>query len=133
MIGSFEVELGGKTRRLQFNNYAHAELSKLIFQRGFVAKNPADLVDRLSEMAEENIALLVKAILYAGIIGYDYQQGFTKSITQQEIGVLVGEVDSETLEKMWDVFLDAMGVNLKDLVSRHEIVEGEEESIEKKS
>lgn len=121
-----EVKIGGETKSLRFNNYAHIELSKALFESGHYVSSPSELIDKLYEMSMNNTALLIKAIVYAGIVGYDYEVGFKVSMTQQQVGELIGSIDQTELEGLWDVFLEAMGVNLGDLVSRNEVVEAEE-------
>ena len=134
MTGSYKLMIGEREINLRFNNFAHVELSKAIFKSGYLVTNPMELIDKLSEMSKNNIALLIKAMLYAGILGYDYETGFTPSVTQEEVGKLVGEVNEEDLLKIWDIFLEAMGVNLSDLVNRsvNTNLEEEAEEVEKK-
>lgn len=138
MTGSYKLMVGGREINLRFNNFAHVELSKAIFESGYLVTSPSELVDKLVEMSKSNIGLLVKAMLYSGILGYDYEVGFKASVTQEEVGKIVGEVGEKDLLKIWDIFLEAMGVDLSDLVSRSMHTEtseseNEEDLVEKKS
>ena len=113
MQGTIEVNIGGAKRTLRFNNYAHFELSKQLFQAGHFAVTPNDVLDKLHEIASDNVMLLMKALIYSGIIGNDYEVGFTKSVTIQEVGKWVADVNESELMGIWDTFLDAMGVNIE--------------------
>ena len=113
MQGVIEINIGGAKRTLRFNNYSHFELSKQLFQAGHLSVTTNDVLDRLHEMASENVMLLMKALIYSGIIGNDYEVGFTKTVTIQEVGKWVAEVNESELVGIWDTFLDAMGVNIE--------------------
>lgn len=133
MTGEYKIKIGGTEKSLLFNNFAHIELSKALFEGGHYVSNPSELIQRMSEMANDNIALFMKALVYAGIVGYDYRIAFKPSMTQQEVGELIGTVDEGEMIALWDVFLDAMGVNISTLLSRQPIAASDEDAEEKKS
>lgn len=133
MTGEFKIMIGGSEKNLLFNNFAHVELSKAFFERGHYVSNPSELIDRLLELSSENAALFMKAIIYAGIIGYDYTHSFKASMTQQQVGELIAKMPNSEIIPVWEKFLDAMGVNISDLLKNDkpevdpEEEEGEEE------
>jgi hypothetical protein len=132
MQGSFELELGGSVRNLRFNNFAHVQLSKALFENGHYVSNPAELLDKMIEMSSDNIALFMKALVFAGIIGHDYEVGFKATITQQEVGTLVANIGEEDLLKVWEVFMEAMGVNLGPHLKKEDADDDSEDTEKKK-
>jgi len=131
MDGVFEVFLGGETRHLKFNNFAHVEIAKQLFgNQNKLAVSPMDVLDKMEEIAQENTMLLMKILVYAGCVGKEYEEGFTAATKQQDVGKWIAEADQESLIGIWDCFLEAMGVgSLRDL--EIEMATGEE--AEKKS
>lgn len=133
MTGTYQIKIGDKEKTLRFNNYAHSELAKSLFTEGHYITSPTQLVERLLEISKENPALLMKCIVYAGLVGHDYEVGFAKTVTQQEVGVWIADINNTDLEQVWNVFMQAMGADLKEAVEEDEDKEEEEEVIEKKS
>lgn len=132
MTGEFKIMIGGSEKSLLFNNFAHVELSKAFFERGHYVSNPSELIDRLLELSSENVALFMKAIIYAGIVGYDYTHSFRASMTQQQVGEMIGSMDEKDIIPVWEKFLDAMGVNISELLKAQnkESEEEDEETVE---
>ena len=112
MQGVFELEIGGAKRTLRFNNYAHTELSKTLFEAGHLVSSPDELLAKLEQLASINVMLLMKALIYAGIIGNDYLIGFKPSVTIQEVGEWMADADEGQLIGVWDTFLSAMGTDV---------------------
>lgn len=131
MQGVVEIKLGGVTRTLRFNNFAHTELSKILYESGHLVSNPEELLDKLQDMASQNVMLLMKALVYAGTIGNDYVIGFKASTTQDEVGKWMAEVDEVELIGVWETFLNAMGTEVSKVYSEQE--QSESNSVEKKN
>lgn len=110
--GVIDIELGGAKRTLRFNNFAHVEIAKALFQNGSMTATPNELLNRLHEIANDNIMLLMKILVYGGIAGNDYLTGFKVSVTQQEVGEMLSKCDDSELIGVWEVFLEAMGMTL---------------------
>ena len=64
------------------------------------------------KLNEENHYLLVKTLVYAGIIGNDYVVGFKKSATSEEVGEWIAELSAEDIYSVWNTFWSSMGVDL---------------------
>lgn len=117
MIKDITILVGDVEKHLRFNNFAHVELSKALFENGHLVIGPEELIDKLSEMAKANVMLLAKALIYAGMIGYDYEVGFKATVTQEEVGKIVADINDVELEKVWNTFLSAMGFDIASLIA----------------
>lgn len=102
MTGYIEIELGGQTRRLKFNNYAMLKLPELGF---------ADLAVDLKEVTTANIVKVLPVIsilIYAGIIGQDYIDGNPMSVTQDEVTRWVADdFDFDLIEPIMTCFQES--------------------------
>jgi hypothetical protein len=133
MQGVIEITLGGVKRTLRFNNFAHTELSKVIFDSGHLVSNPDELLERLHKMASDNVMLLMKALVYAGMIGNDYLTGFKASTTQEEVGKWLAEVNESELIGIWETFLTAMGTEVSKVYGEMQDHESDSNLAEKKN
>lgn len=113
MTGTIKLQLGGKERVLRFNNFSAIELSKILYT-GELATNPDmnDISNRIMEVNAKNHLLLMKTLIYAGILGNDFVVGFQESVTPEEVGEWISDLKSDDLLKVWQSFWDSMGVNL---------------------
>jgi hypothetical protein len=81
MTGIIKLNIGGQERTLRFNNFSAIELAKIIYNGEQANFETEDLLDRIMKLNEKNHYLLVKTLIYAGLIGNDYVVGFTKTAT----------------------------------------------------
>jgi hypothetical protein len=112
MTGIMKLKIGGKERTLRFNNFSAIELAKIIYKGEQANFETDDLLDRIMKLNEKNHYLLVKTLIYAGIIGNDYVVGFTESATVEQVGEWISELSGEEIYSVWNTFWSSMGVDL---------------------
>jgi hypothetical protein len=120
MTGIMKLNIGGKERVLRFNNFSAIELAKIIYKGEQANFETEDLLNRIMKLNEKNHFLLVKTLIYAGIIGNDYVVGFDESVTVEQVGEWIAEIGEEDIYSVWQTFWTSMGVDLpavKDLES----------------
>jgi hypothetical protein len=120
MTGIMTLNIGGKNRTLRFNNFSAIELAKIIYKGENANFETEDLLNRIMKLNEKNHFLLVKTLIYAGIIGNDYVVGFEESVTVEQVGEWIAEITEEDIYSVWQTFWTSMGVDLpavKDLES----------------
>jgi len=120
MTGIMTLNIGGKNRTLRFNNFSAIELAKIIYKGENANFETEDLLNRIMKLNEKNHFLLVKTLIYAGIIGNDYVVGFDESVTVEQVGEWIAEISEEDIYSVWQTFWTSMGVDLpavKDLES----------------
>ena len=120
MTGIMTLNIGGKNRTLRFNNFSAIELAKIIYKGEQANFETEDLLNRIMKLNEKNHFLLVKTLIYAGIIGNDYVVGFEESVTVEEVGEWIAEISEGDIYSVWQTFWTSMGVDLpavKDLES----------------
>jgi hypothetical protein len=120
MTGIMTLNIGGKNRTLRFNNFSAIELAKIIYKGENANFETEDLLNRIMKLNEKNHFLLVKTLIYAGIIGNDYVVGFEESVTVELVGEWIAEIGEEDIYSVWQTFWTSMGVDLpavKDLES----------------
>jgi hypothetical protein len=120
MTGIMTLNIGGKNRTLRFNNFSAIELAKIIYKGEQANFETEDLLNRIMNLNEKNHFLLVKTLIYAGIIGNDYVVGFEESVTVEQVGEWIAEIGEEDIYSVWQTFWTSMGVDLpavKDLES----------------
>jgi hypothetical protein len=64
------------------------------------------------KLNEKNHYLLVKTLIYAGIIGNDYVVGFHESVTQEQVGEWIADLNEQDVYTVWTTFWSSMGVDL---------------------
>ena len=114
------LNIGGKNRTLRFNNFSAIELAKIIYKGENANFETEDLLNRIMKLNEKNHFLLVKTLIYAGIIGNDYVVGFEESVTVEQVGEWIAEINDKDIYSVWQTFWTSMGVDLpavKDLES----------------
>lgn len=100
-----EIDLGGETYQLWFNNYAVFELQKMY------GIEQTEVMKRVVERAEDNYLLLISDLVKAGIKGHSLAKGeIVPKINVQE---LVADANIEKLMNVLKVFYDIMGVNVE--------------------
>jgi len=112
MTGIMKLNIGGQERTLRFNNFSAIELAKIIYNGEQANFETDDLLNRIMKLNEENHYLLVKTLIYAGLIGNDYVVGFTKTATAEQVGEWIAELSSEDIYSVWNTFWSSMGVDL---------------------
>ena len=106
------LNIGGKNRTLRFNNFSAIELAKIIYKGENANFETEDLLNRIMKLNEKNHFLLVKTLIYAGIIGNDYVVGFEESVTVEQVGEWIAEIGEEDIYSVWQTFWTSMGVDL---------------------
>jgi hypothetical protein len=112
MTGIMKLSIGGKERVLRFNNFSAIELAKIIYKGEQANFETEDLLNRIMKLNEKNHFLLVKTLIYAGIIGNDYVVGFEESVTVEQVGEWIAEIGEEDIYSVWQTFWTSMGVDL---------------------
>jgi hypothetical protein len=112
MTGIMTLNIGGKNRTLRFNNFSAIELAKIIYKGENANFETEDLLNRIMKLNEKNHFLLVKTLIYAGIIGNDYVVGFEESVTVEQVGEWIAEICEEDIYSVWQTFWTSMGVDL---------------------
>jgi hypothetical protein len=130
MTGIMTLNIGGKNRTLRFNNFSAIELAKIIYKGENANFETEDLLNRIMKLNEKNHFLLVKTLIYAGIIGNDYVVGFDESVTVEQVGEWIAEIGEEDIYSVWQTFWTSMGV---DLPAVKELESAEDSLEEKKS
>jgi hypothetical protein len=128
MTGIMTLNIGGKNRTLRFNNFSAIELAKIIYKGENANFETEDLLNRIMKLNEKNHFLLVKTLIYAGIIGNDYVVGFDESVTVEQVGEWIAEIGEEDIYSVWQTFWTSMGVDLPAVKE----LESSEDSLEEK-
>ena len=128
MTGIMKLNIGGKERVLRFNNFSAIELAKIIYKGEQANFETEDLLNQIMKLNEKNHFLLVKTLIYAGIIGNDYVVGFDESVTVEQVGEWIAEIGEEDIYSVWQTFWTSMGVDLPAVKE----LESTEDSIEEK-
>lgn len=119
-----EITLNGKKERFQFNNYARNELRRFFAgDKDYLSEG--ELMQAIIDKWKENEHLLLKMLVYAGILG-DSLAGkrYDSRLSEEEIGTYIGDAHPDELIAIWREFLDQQGFNL----SRDDAEQEEEES-----
>jgi hypothetical protein len=87
-------------------------LAKIIYNGDQPNFETEDLMNRIMKLNEKNHYLLIKTLIYSGIIGNDYVVGFTESATPQQVGEWISDLSSEEIYSVWITFWQSMGVDL---------------------
>jgi hypothetical protein len=112
MTGIIKLNIGGQERTLRFNNFSAIELAKIIYNGDQPNFETEDLMNRIMKLNEKNHYLLIKTLIYSGIIGNDYVVGFTESATPEQVGEWISDLSSEEIYSVWITFWKSMGVDL---------------------
>jgi len=112
MTGIIKLNIGGQERILRFNNFSAIELAKIIYKGEQANFETEDLLDRIMKLNKKNHYLLIKTLIYAGIIGNDYVVGFSESATVEQVGEWISELSGEEIYSVWNTFWSSMGVDL---------------------
>lgn len=113
-----------------FNNSSLNAMSTILFGNQSKAFDLSSLLDEVNKINSENFIFACKVIIYSGIVGYSLESDSPKPIYSfSEVGKLVGNMtEAELIEyttKIWEKFIDDLGVNLEKLKEIEEQEEGE--------
>ena len=112
MTGIMKLNIGGQERTLRFNNFSAIELAKIIYNGEQANFETEDLLSRIMKLNDKNHYLLIKTLVYAGIIGNDYVVGFSESVSVEQVGEWIAELSAEDIYSVWNTFWSSMGVDL---------------------
>ena len=111
MNGILEITFKGKKERLRLNNYARE-----VLRRYFAGDKPyltnGELMQAIIDKWKESEHLLLKKLVYAGIVGDSLVNNDTVRISEQEIGEYVGEAPPDELRAIWKEILAQQGFDL---------------------
>lgn len=125
--------IDGQEIILIFNNSSLNALSTVLFGNQTKAFDLVSLLNEVNRLNSENFLFACKAIIFSGIVGYYLESDQPKpAYTFKEVGKLVGQMtEPELIEytgKVWERFIDDLGMNLEQLKE----LEGEEQGEKKK-
>lgn len=103
-----------------FNNSSLNAMSTVLFGNQSKAFDLSALLDEVNRINSENFMFACKVIIYSGIVGYSLESDSPKPLYSfKEVGKLVGSMtEPELIEytgKVWEAFLNDLGVNLAKL------------------
>lgn len=103
-----------------FNNSSLNAMSTVLFGNQSKAFDLSVLLEEINRINAENFMFACKVIIYSGVVGYSLESDSPKPMYSfAEVGKLVGNMtEPELIEytgKIWDKFLNDLGVNLEKL------------------
>ncbi len=119
--------------QLRFNISSLNSMAKVLFGDQSKSFDFGAIMEEISQINEENYWFAAKVIIYSGVVGHSLESNSPRpKYTFEQVGGLVGKMTEEELSdytiKVWESFLDSLGVNLEKL----DEVEGQEEGVKKK-
>lgn len=113
-----------------FNNASLNAMSTVLFGNQSKAYDLSALLEEVNKINSENFIFACKVIIYSGVVGYSLETDSPKPIYSfAEVGKLVGNMtEPELIEytgKVWDKFINDLGVNLEKLKEVDSDGEGE--------
>lgn len=110
--------IGEEEVHMIFNNSSLNAMSKALFGNQRKAFDLAAVLAEINRVNEENFMFACKVIIYGGIVGYYLESDQPKpKYSFAEVGKLIGQMtEPELMEytgKVWEAFLDDLGVNLE--------------------
>lgn len=112
MNGIIEITLKGEKVRLKFNNYAREELAKYFVPKDKIGLSQAELQEEIVNKWNDNKLLLMKNIVYAGIVGQAYIHDNTTPYTMDEIGEYIADAPYEEIFPIWETFLKSSEISV---------------------
>lgn len=113
MNGILSIELNGKTYRCRFNNFSNSVLEKYFMPEGKIALSGDELNAIIIKKWEENSVLLIRNLVYAGIVGDSLIENDEPALTKKEVGEFIANAHPDELFAIWQEFLDSTGSNLE--------------------
>lgn len=100
--GIIKLELGGKTRVAQFNQYA------LIHAATILKCDPLEIPLALQKLIKTNMARVLNILVYSAIMGYNEREAdYDNDVTLKEVAEWIHNCDANTLTPLWEAFLEA--------------------------
>lgn len=133
MTNQITFTVNGEEINMVFNNSSLNAMSKVLFGNQSKAFDLSALLNEINRVNEENFMFACKVIIYGGIVGYYLESDDPKpKFSFKEVGSIVAQMtEPELIEytgKIWDKFLDDLGINLESIKE----VESEEQGEKKK-
>ena len=107
-----EIEINGKQEQLRYNNYSDDVLKKFFMKEGELFLSPKEFMERIVERFKESETLLIKNLVYAGVVGASFIQSDTPKYSKAEIGEYIANAKPEEKNAVWQAFLEHSGINL---------------------
>lgn len=103
-----------------FNNASLNAMSTVLFGNQSKAYDLSALLEEVNKINSDNFIFACKVIIYSGVVGYSLETDSPNPIYSfAEVGKLVGNMtEPELIEytgKVWEAFLNDLGVNLAKL------------------
>lgn len=102
-----EITLDGEVRQLWFNNFAAFELREMF------GVDQASILQAVIERSKENYLLLLADLIKVGLKGHSLAMHGTTPEIVKDVNMLVADADMGELMKVWEVFFDTIGGNVK--------------------
>lgn len=107
--------------KLIFNVASLNAMSKVLFGNQSKAFEISELLSEINKLNEENFWSAAKVIIYSGVVGFYLEsEEIRPKYSFKQVGELVGKMTEPELVdytlKVWEAFLDDLGVNLEKLV-----------------
>lgn len=107
MHGIAEITIKGKKEQLKFNNFSTAELEKYFIPQGGGDLTQFDLNVAIAERWEQNPMLLMKNLVWAGLVGHYYVKQDFCPYTKEEIAEFVANGSKEELLPIFQIWFKA--------------------------
>ena len=120
MNGRIQLKIGDKTIQLWFNNFSKIELGKSLLTtvNGYPAKpNEIEFLQAIQKKATENHLVLLRDVVFAGVIGHAYGTDNLIQYTKLQIAEIIATAKEDDLYEVWTTFMDAMGMNLDGIIT----------------
>lgn len=111
MNGILEITLNGRKERLRINNFAR-DVLRPYFAGDKPYLSNGELMQAIIKRHKESETLLLKKIVYAGIVGDSFIDNDVPRLTEKEVGEFIGQAQPEELLRIWREFLSAQGFDL---------------------
>jgi len=115
MSTRLRINIGGKEIPVWFNNFSKVEIAKNLLKSNgnFPAKpQEIELILAIEKMSNESHLLLMREILWAGIIGHCNGNDEINEFSRKGISILIAEALNDDLISVWMAFLESIGMNL---------------------
>lgn len=120
MNGRIQLKIGDETIQLWFNNFSKVELGKSLLTtvNGYPAKpNEIEFLQAIQKKATENHLVLLRDVVFAGVIGHAYGTDNLIQYTKPQIAEIIATANQDDLYEVWTTFMDAMGMNLDGIIT----------------
>lgn len=118
------LKLGDKTIVLNFNMV----FGEQIFKRLNVEDpTPENIMRGVLELNSKSAFLMYKALIYCGMLGEDYENGYEESYSEKEVAQMIAGLNTAQLEEVFNTFSQELGF---DFTAKAE--KAEEETSDKK-